>query len=137
MSRCLIYQRPIHVYVPLTTIRDYIFVHDCAWQIIDCCRELLQAGHEGRVVKLFSSEQSMSLAQIVGVFARIARRSPRIVCSSRPCRTEQPAALHFRSKVWPDVKVSPGTNLPVGIDRLHRHQLGLFLRGQLPPPAEV
>ena len=37
-ARCLIHQRPIHVYMPLDTIRDYIYIDDCADQVIDACR---------------------------------------------------------------------------------------------------
>jgi UDP-glucose 4-epimerase len=34
MSRCLIHRRPVHIYVPLDTVRDFVFVEDAAHALV-------------------------------------------------------------------------------------------------------
>ena len=40
MSRCLIFRSPIRIYVPLDTIRDYLFSDDAASRIVRCMARL-------------------------------------------------------------------------------------------------
>lgn len=132
LSQCLIYRRPVEIYVSLDTRRDYLFVDDCAHEIAASMRRLL-AERPGTVTKIFASEEPISLARIVGVFFRIAKHRPLIVC--RQPRGTQPAALKFRSQVWRDLEGLRKTDLATGIHLVHEHQLGLFRQGRLPAPG--
>jgi UDP-glucose 4-epimerase len=135
LSRCVIYRHPAHIYVSLDTTRDYIFVDDCAQQIVQCLDRLVNSMEHRRVLKLIVSGQGTSLAQIVGVVSRLARRHVRIICSPRTLRLQQPKRLQFRSIVWPDIRSLTPTDLSVGINRVHQHQMSLFGRGKLAQPA--
>jgi UDP-glucose 4-epimerase len=131
LSRCLIYRCPANIYVPLDTRRDYLFVDDCARQIAAGLRRLMS--ERPRVIlKILASEHSTSLAQIVGVFFRIAKHRSLIV--SRQASGIQSISLRFRSNIWRDLENRGNTELAVGIHLLHEYQLGLFQRGLLPPP---
>jgi UDP-glucose 4-epimerase len=138
MSRCLIFNRPIHVYVPLDTIRDYVLADECADHMVRCLLRLEQetrtAGQPCGVVKIFASEQEVSLAQIIGAFRTVANRSPKLICANHTAGRQQPRRLQFRSVVWRGLKVPPSTSLPIGIHRLYQHQLALYRQGRLPPP---
>jgi len=137
ISKCHIWQRPIHIYVPLDTIRDYIHVDDCARQIACCLRNWMVASKakgESRV-KIFAAEQPTSVAEIVGSFARLAsRRRPRVICAPSALGLQQPRRLLFRSIVAPCVKALPKTALQVGLNQLHLHQIALYNQGRLAPP---
>ncbi len=135
LSRCLLYQRPAHVYVPLDTLRDYIFADDCAEMVLACLGRALLQGAACRIVKLFASEEPASVARVAGALVRLARRPLRIICSPSPLARQQPRKLQFRSVVWPDVRPTRPTPLAVGIGRVHEHQRALFCRGRCLPPG--
>jgi UDP-glucose 4-epimerase len=137
LSRCLIYQHPAHIYVPLDTIRDYIYVDDCARQIVECCRQVSLDNGGCHLLKIIASEQATSLARIVGIFTRLDKRHPLLVPSPAPGRGLQPGSLPFRSTVAPNLTRLPRTPLEIGIDRVHRHQRALFSQGRLPPPPSA
>jgi UDP-glucose 4-epimerase len=136
MSRCLIHQRPIHIWVPLDTIRDYVFAPDAARALVRWMDRLGlgEAGSSKTVVKICASEQETTIAALLGVFRRLAKRPLRVVSGLHPAHEQQPASLQFRSQVWTDEPRPDDTPLAVGVDRVHRHQLGLFQAGSLPPP---
>jgi len=135
MSRCLIFGVPVHVYVPLDTIRDYLFAEDAGRQVASALGRLAREAPAGgrHVLKVFASERETTIAGLLGVFRRIGRRQLRVVSGLHPVRTQQPARLQFRSAVWAD-EPRVRTELLDGVSRVYRHQLGLFLAGLLPAP---
>lgn len=132
LSRCLIYRYPVSIYVPLDTRRDYLFVDDCARQIVASLRRMVSERPRA-VLKIFANEQSTSLAQILGVFFRMAKHRSLIV--SRQAQRAESGSVKFRSGIWSDVGGLYRTDLTTGIHLLHEHQLSLFQRGLLPPPS--
>jgi UDP-glucose 4-epimerase len=132
LSRCLIYRRPVNIYVSLDTRRDYLFADDCAHQIAASLSRLMTE-HPRAILKIFASEESTSLARIVGVFFRISKHRPLIV--SRLSRSTQPTGLKLRSEVWRSMRGLRKTDLAAGIHLVHEHQLALFRHGLLPPPS--
>ena len=141
MSRCLIHHRPVHLYVSLDTIRDYVFVEDAARALVSwmdrLSQEAARARRGVRVLKVCASERATTIAGLVGVFRRLAKRQLRIVSSLHPLRGQHPRRLEFRSTLWTDEPRPDATSLLVGIDRVYRHQLALYRAGALPPPVSV
>ena len=139
ISRCLIHNKPLHLYVPLHTIRDYIPAEACADHIVTCVRYLAAQTEAGCASRghatIIASEEEASLAQIVATFARISHRQPRLICSPSPIAALQPSRLQFRSRLWPHLGRPPGCSLSAGIKKLHEHHLALYLQGRLPPAA--
>ena len=132
LSRCLIYRRPVDIYVSLDTRRDYLFADDCAHQIAASLNRLM-TDRPGAILKIFASEETTSLARIVGVFFRMSKHRPLIV--SRQPRSRQATGLSLRSDVWRNLRGLRKTDLATGIHLVHEHQLALFRRGVLPPPS--
>lgn len=135
LSRSLLHRVPVNIYVPLDTLRDYIYAGDCAEQFVACLMRLGRDGPE-HVTRIFHGGEAVTIAGIVAAFARIARGHPRIICSSDPRRHQQPLQLQFRSLVWKDVDSPVRTSLAVGIQRVHSHHLALFQQGRLCPPPK-
>jgi UDP-glucose 4-epimerase len=129
ISRRIIHHQPVHIYVPLDTRRDYIFADDCAQQI---AAGLSRIAHKPQqpVVKIFASEESISVARILGIFLRLAKRRPLIVLS-QPKGGPRPASLRFRSDVWPDLAAVQKTDLAAGIHMTHEYQMFAYGRGHL------
>ena len=130
ISRSLLHHTPIHLYVPLDTIRDYLFASDCAAHLVLCLHRLvLERGQ--RVTKIIAAEETVTVATLLGEFARIGKRHPKVICSPDHASLLQPANLKFKSRVWTDMPPPGRTPLRVGIQRLHQHHLSMFQRGEL------
>jgi UDP-glucose 4-epimerase len=138
VSRCLIHNLPVHIYVPLDTIRDYLFAGDAAEAIVRWVerlgREARDAGEPRRVLKICASGEETTVAALIGVFRRVARRPIKVVAGVHPSQVEQPARLWLRSRQWTDEPPTARTSLLEGVAAVHRHQLALYQAGQLPPP---
>jgi UDP-glucose 4-epimerase len=134
LIRALVLNRPVHVYVPFDTLRDYLHADDCANAVVGAMRRLAhEAEHEGArgVLKIFASEQASSIAALIGLISKITRRRPRVIHASSALTERQPRRLTFRSEMW---RHDPGTHwpriaLPVGVSQVHRHILQQYRDG--------
>lgn len=134
ISRSLLHRAPVRIYVPLDTLRDYLFVDDCARHLLVCLKRLGTPVREN-LLKIFHSGETTTIAGLIAAFARIAKGHPRIICSADTARLQQPLRLQFKSTVWPELPAPARTDLAVGIQRVHSHHLALFQQGLLPPLA--
>jgi UDP-glucose 4-epimerase len=131
LSQSFVRRSPLHVYVPLDTLRDYLHVGDAARSILRTLARLRQADRPTSLVKVFASEHSISVAGVIGIFARVAKRAPRIICMPSPVSRRQPSRLRFRSVVWAD-RATEVADLAAGIREVYQDHLTLFQRGRLP-----
>ncbi len=123
-SRSVLTNIPLHVYVPLDTIRDYCFAPDCARHVLSCLERMSHHADEERVtLKIFASERTTTIAEIIGIFRRLTKRSPRVICSKNKLTKAYVRIVRFRSRVWPDAKPERITLLPVGIAAVHADML--------------
>ena len=138
MSRCMIFGVPVRIYVPLDTIRDYLFAQDAATRIAAGMSRLGReaSGGDQHIIKIFSSGSETTVGGLIGVFRQIAKKQLRVVSGLNPVQTQQPAQLQFRSVIWTD-EPAGRTELLDGVNRVHRHQFALFQAGRLTcPPTE-
>lgn len=96
LARRIVGNQVVHIYVPLDTIRDYIFVDDAADRTLDAARDLRNRAGEV-VVKIIAAEQATSIAQLVGVFRRVSRRPVRLVTSVNSLSPLYVRCIRFRS----------------------------------------
>ncbi len=125
ISRCIIRNRPIQIFVPLDTIRDYIFADDAAAMMVEAAMQGLEPGHTR--VKIIASERSATIGEIVSVFKRVARRPPRIMTSATPSSSIYSRRIQFRSVVPPLTYARRRTPLLVGISRVMAAERALFV----------
>jgi UDP-glucose 4-epimerase len=136
ISQHLVHRRPINIFVPLDTLRDYLHAEDAARYILRCLGRFLERlDPPSSVVKIVAAENSISIAGVIGVFSRIAKRPVRIVSMPSTIRSEQPDRLSFRSRVWTDLAPIQ-VELAAGLRSVYQHHLTLFQRGVLPAPPE-
>jgi UDP-glucose 4-epimerase len=137
MSRCMIFSVPVYIYVPLDTIRDYLFAEDAASRIATGMLRLALEAPRGRqhVIKIYGSGNETTVAGLIGIFRQIAKRQLRVVLGLSPQRAQQPARLQFRSMIWADDPALARTELLDGVNRVYRHQFALFQAGRLSPPS--
>ncbi|HTA88817.1 MAG TPA: SDR family oxidoreductase [Polyangiaceae bacterium] len=135
ISRCAIHKAPVHVYVSLDTIRDYLFSEDAGRRIVSGLHRLVResAVEALHVTKVYGSEREISIAGLLGVFRQITRRGVRVVSGLSSVGALQPRRLQFRSRIWTE-DAGGQVELVEGISRVYRHQLASFGQGRLPPP---
>lgn len=109
--------RPLGIYVPLDTLRDYLFVEDAAAIVIEMLDRVsrLPPGAPP-VTKILASGRSVSIAGLLGEFRLVIKRRPPVILAASPLRSIQARDLRMKSMVWPDVDRRQLTPLVVGID---------------------
>jgi UDP-glucose 4-epimerase len=116
IARSIVRNKPISIYVPIDTIRDYISVDDAATRIIETLRGL--GGRSGVWLKIIASERPTTIAEIISIFRRIARKSPRITTGASKASGLYLRRVQFRSVVLNEEELSAGRSLTVGIAQL-------------------
>ena len=140
LSRSLIFQHHINIYVSLDTIRDYYYAVDCALALTACDRPPAANGRQRHLapagLKIFASEQTgASIAQTWVASSRLTRFRPRFICHPGPALVRiQPRNLQFRSTVLRDVVPTQRTDLLTGVKLVYLHNLSDYMRGLLRPP---
>jgi UDP-glucose 4-epimerase len=142
MSRTLIHREAIHIYVSLDSIRDYLYVGDAGRWIVEWIERVLaeRAASSGAVHirKICAAEEETTIAALIGVFRRVAKRHLKVINGIHPVTGQQPRKLQFRSVIWTGEPAgSHRTGLLDGVARVYRHQLGLYEAGELPPPSRT
>ncbi|PKO60602.1 MAG: hypothetical protein CVU24_12340 [Betaproteobacteria bacterium HGW-Betaproteobacteria-18] len=126
IARRILRNQPIQIYVPYDTIRDYIAVDDAAGAITGA---LSLAGQQpGVCTKIIASGKPTTIAEIISVFKRIARRAPLIVTSASKLSSLYARRVQFRSVVLTDGASPMATSLAVGIAQLMAAERAAFVR---------
>jgi UDP-glucose 4-epimerase len=138
IARSLIHRRPIHIYVPLDTVRDYLYASDAGQAMVEGLSCLARAAPgAGPVLKLLASEEETSVGGLIAIFRRVTRRQVAVTAGVRSVGRLQALRLRFRSAVWPELSRGR-TPLPEGVVAVYRHQLQKFTSGELPvPPIDL
>lgn len=134
VGRAALRREPVSLYVPLDTIRDYLFAADAGRMAVDAVERLERGRGEGAghrmVTKIFASEVETTVASVLGAWRQSLRRPLRVALASDPAGRLQPRILSFRSRVWPEVRGRP-TLLPLGVEAVRRDQLARLMAAGL------
>ena len=128
IARRTLRNQPIQIYVPYDTIRDYIAVDDAAAAIICALHSACRS--PGALIKIIASEHPTTIAEIVSVFKRLARRSPRIVTSASKLSALYTRRVQFRSLALPEQVKIPKKSLQVGIAQLMAAERAAFVKSR-------
>lgn len=131
ISRCIVRNRALQIFVPLDTIRDYIVADDAASMSIEASRVDAEAGRAR--IKIIASEQPATIGEILSLFKRIARRPPKIITSVSPASGIYMRRMQFRSHVPPLTFARPKTPLLVGISRVLEAERALYVAPSTKP----
>ena len=116
LARSILRHHPVQIYVPYDTIRDYITTDDAAAAMVAASRSAM--GVSRVVTKIVASERPATIAEIVSIFRRLARRAPRIATSANKLSSLYARRVQFRSIVSAGHVATPATTLAVGIAQL-------------------
>jgi UDP-glucose 4-epimerase len=133
IARSILRNQPVQIFVPYDTIRDYIAADDAAAAMLAALR---QAGQQAPAVhmKIIASQQPTTIAEIISVFKRIARRAPRVVTSVSRLSALYPRRAQFRSIVLVPPARPVHKSLAVGIAELMAAERAAYVRGLTSSP---
>jgi UDP-glucose 4-epimerase len=132
VGRAALRHEPVSIYVPLDTIRDYLFAADAGRMVVEAIKRREQSRRDGApagtTTKIFASEVETTVASVLRAWRQVLRRPLRISLSANPVGRLQPRILSFRSCVWPELRGQP-TLLQLGVDTVRRDQLARLMSG--------
>ena len=121
ISHQVVRNQPIHIYVPLETMRDYIHAQDAASCILKTAQNLQDRGG-GFYMRLVSSERAYSIAEIISIFKRASHKSIRVIHYAIPTTAYYMKNMQYRSIHNKNVFRLPTRNLLIGIAQLLEHE---------------
>lgn len=125
IARSILRNRAIQIYVPYDTIRDYIDADDAAAEMVSVLRTT--SGKTRIITKIIASEQPVTIAEIISIFRKIARRAPKIVTSANRLSGLYSRRVQFRSLVIVECARLPKKSLLVGITQLTQAERAAFV----------
>jgi UDP-glucose 4-epimerase len=127
-------RQPLGIYVSLDTMRDYIYVGDCA-NMIACGLNLLRrrtsSDEPETVVKIMASQRAVTIGVVLNDFRRVVKRAPHIVLRASTLSRFQVNDLRLRSVVANELDALASTPLPAGLGATYED-----VRGRLASRAD-
>jgi UDP-glucose 4-epimerase len=133
-------RQPVILYVPLDTIRDYLYVSDAAGLVADGL-DRLRAGHARPdragpaatpvVLKVLASQQPQTVAAVLNQVHLVMHRKVPVVVARSPSARYQVHDLRMASVVWPELDRRPIMPLGAGIHYIMRDLLRRRREGEL------
>lgn len=129
-------RRPVNLFVPLETSRNYIHVTDAARVTVDAAQLLLADDAPGRAtVKLIVSEENVTIASLLGTAGQLTRVRPLVTLGGGARSAPQPRNIHLDSVVLRGVDARPKLSIAVGMKRvLMEMEAQYFRHGWAVPP---
>lgn len=116
LCRGAVNRTPVSVYVSLDTIRDYLFVRDCAALLLDLLETPARpAGSDLVIIKVLASGQGTTIGELVAACRQVFKRRPLLILGASPNARFQVKDLRLSSVVLPELDRRSCTPLPVGI----------------------
>lgn len=109
-------RQPINIFVPLETIRDYIYCDDAARAVLTSTDAALEDGASpGVTIDIIASGRGATVGQLIRTMDEIAKRRVPVALGTHPSSQAQALDLRLRPTVVP-ADITP---LPVGMKAVH------------------
>ena len=134
-------RQPLVLYVPLDTIRDYLFARDAGRLVADGLvrlrLETQQGVGESVVVKILASHQPATVSTVLAQLRWVLKRPVSVIIAASPNAARQARDLRLTSSVWPELDRHPVTTLSEGIRWVLTDILDSSARGRIAAEALV
>jgi UDP-glucose 4-epimerase len=135
VCRAHLLRKPISIYVPLDTVRDYIYAGDCGELVTDVLTRARGEHVPGEVstvrIKVLASQRGVTIAAVLGELRRVLKQPIRVVRGASVTARFQPRDLRLQSVVWPELDRRVLTPLPAGMCTTVNHMIRQLQAGSL------
>ncbi len=112
-------RQPLILYVPLDTIRDYLFARDAGELVAEGLARLRSENSltdmTPDVVKILASHQPATISTVLAQIRSVMKRPVSVIIAASPNAAWQARDLRMTSSVWPELDRRPTTTLSEGI----------------------
>ncbi len=123
-------RQPIVLFVPLDTLRDYVFVDDAARRMAELAETLTGAVEGHPMIRVVATEQAVSIAEILGVAKAVSRHPVGVVHVPRAVSSQHVRDLRVRSR-YSHESLFSGTPLRRGVQIVYDDIVIRTRRGEL------
>lgn len=116
IARCALKHQPVEIFVPLDTMRDYMFSDDAALTFINSIR-VLSIDESKYRIKIIASERSTTIAEIISTFNRLLQKRVLLVFNRTNLSNLYPPRVSYRS-IYPIKNYSKPRSLIEGVASL-------------------
>jgi UDP-glucose 4-epimerase len=95
LAKSMFSGEPVRIFVPLDTMRDYIYADDAAKAIIGTLRSMTAS--RPLLVKIVAAQRITTVAEIISLFGKIGHRQPRIITGATALTSKYAPRLLFKS----------------------------------------
>ncbi len=120
ICKAMLFHQPIEIYVPLETVRNYVYVDDAGVIIASFVMQLGAASPGSTITKVVASDRNSSISFLLHECKQVFGRHPRIVLSRSSVEALHSRDLRLCSKVLPELDRFAFTPVAVGISRVRR-----------------
>lgn len=106
---------PINLFVPLSTVRDFIFTSDLASKVHKLQKHHIVNPDQDPAIRIVASESGTSIGQVLRTCQEVFHRKIPAAMGSHPSSAAQATNLRFESRYSEESKLRTLTQLPVGI----------------------
>lgn len=114
LAVCTYRHEPVHLFVPVTTVRDYIFTSDIASRV-HLWLETPNSTIKRMQTVVVASGTGTSIAQLVRIAGDVSHRRIPISMGSHPSSKDQPADSRFVPTPLPSQQMPTATSMPIGV----------------------
>ncbi len=124
LALCSLTREPLNVFVPISTVRDYIYVDDVA-ALVHAWLAQEAGSAPGPRVRIIASGEGTSIGQLIRTAQDVGHRRVPIAMGTHPSASRQAPDLRFTPSVPECMTSIASTSVPVGMkkvfdDLLHR-----------------
>ncbi len=127
-------RQPLVLYVPLDTIRDYLFAEDAGRLIAHGLARLrldTRSDETPAVVKILASQQPATVSTVLAQLRWVTKRPVSVSIAASPLAARHARDLRMVSTVWPELDQHPLTPLSAGMQSVLSRILQIAGEGRL------
>lgn len=114
LAVCSLTREPLNLFVPLSTVRDYIYVDDVA-ALIHGWIESTRGTSPGARTTILASGQGTSIGQLVRTAQDVGHRKVPTAMGTHPSASRQAADLRFVPSLPAGLEMYTFTSIPIGM----------------------
>jgi UDP-glucose 4-epimerase len=119
-------RRSVNVYVPMQTLRDYLYADDAAAMIADLALHAVTEQPRDLVLRNLASGLPMSVGGVVRVVQQVTRQTVRIGMGQHPSAALQVLDLRMTTRAGALPRLHAPTTFPAGVRRVYEHTFREF-----------
>ena len=123
ITHSILHHKPVKIFVPLQTVRNYIYADDVGEIIARRITGFQSNKSSNFYMKIVASDRNISLSSLINEFRNVYGCRPMVIGTVSSAAAQHPISLRFKSIIdGPNERFS-FTPLAVGIDRVRQRSL--------------